>query len=276
MPKTPSWDSGTISEPRVRMTASAQRTKMDATATAPEPADKDTTVTAAKSTTAPPMPVSSHRIRRRSSGDERRYRRYSMMTPRTIQAAKVYCSAAATGSSGRADGRNSGLAIAGSAGWNKPSGGVGLATSSSTGSAMAIAAAMRSAQRSPGRSGTPVGNSPISPIPATTEALDAHSPASTTTQAKDAPATTGRSVTASPRQIPSMNVVPAASSQTATGWPGPGNAPTSPATQNVGGPASTQPTPAALPAASSITTAAISAQPPMTASTMLIARIGPV
>src|SRR5213596_58190 len=73
MPKTPSWDSGTTSEPRVRMTASAHRTKMEATATALEPRDKDTTVTAAKTTTAPPMPTSSHRIRRRSSGDDRRY-----------------------------------------------------------------------------------------------------------------------------------------------------------------------------------------------------------
>ena len=203
---------------------------MEATATTLEPRDKDTTMTAAKTTTAPPMPTSSHRIRRRSSGDDRRYRRYSMITPRTIQAAKVACSAAATGSTGRAEGTNSGLAIAGSAGWNKASGGVGLETMSSTGSATAIAAAVRSAQRSPGRCGTPVGNSPISPIPATTEALDAHSPASTTTQAKEELATTGRSVTASPRQTPSMNVAPAASSQTATRWPGPRNAPTSPAT----------------------------------------------
>src|SRR5215467_2792420 len=231
MPKTPSWDSGTISEPRVRMTASAQRTKMDATAKAPEPTDKDTTVSAAKTTTALPMPASSHRMRRRSAGDDRRYRRYSMMTPRMIQAAKAYCSVAATGSTGRAAGRNSGLAIAWSAGWNKLAGGVGLETISNTGSTTAIAAVMRSAQRSPGRSGTPVGNSPISPTPAATEALEAHSPASTTIQAKDAPATTGRSVTASPRQIPSMNVAPAASSQTATRLPRrPRNAPTRPAT----------------------------------------------
>src|SRR5215469_7235823 len=270
MPKTPSWDSGTISEPRVRRTASAQRTKMDAVAKAPEPAVNATTVTAAKSTTALPIPASSHRIRRRSPGDDRRYRRYSMITPRTIDAAKPYCSAAAAGSSGRAAGRNSGLAIPCSAGWNRPSGGVGLDTISSTGSTTAIAAMMRSTQRSPGRSGTPVGNSPISPTPAAMEALDAQNPASTTSQAKDALATTGRSVTASPRQVPSMSIAPAASSQTATRWPGPRNAPTSPATEHGADPASTQPTPAALPVASSITTAAKSEQPPMTASATLI------
>ena len=163
--------------------------------------------------------------------------------------------------------------MAGSAGFgNEPLGAVGLEIVSSTGSNRAMTVAVRSTQRSPGRSATPVGNSPISPIPATTLRLPTHARASATIQADDEPATAGR--TASVRQVSSMNSAPAPSSQAATRLPGRRNAPTSPAAQNGSGPTSTQPTPPGLPVASSIATVATSAQPPMIASTMHTTRIG--
>jgi hypothetical protein len=65
---------------------------------------------AAKTTTAPPAPVSSHRIRRRSADGDRWYRRYSMNTPSAAHTANVYCSTAAIGPTAPNAGKNSGLA----------------------------------------------------------------------------------------------------------------------------------------------------------------------
>ena len=51
--------------------------------------NKATATSAAKTTIPAAAPTSINRIRRRSSGTDRRYRRYSMITPRTVQKANV-------------------------------------------------------------------------------------------------------------------------------------------------------------------------------------------
>src|SRR5215813_8103156 len=238
MPRTASLDSATASEPRMRTTVSAHQNKTAATWSGPGPRAQDNTANAAKSTTAPPAPASSQRIRRRSVDGDRWYRRYSMNTPSTPHRGNVYCNTAAAGPTEPNARRNSGLTMTGSAGSaNRPPLAVGL-ESSSTGSSTAARAAVRSAQRSPARCDTPVGNSPISPIPATTVALPAHSAASTTAQAYDESCASNG--TTSPRHTPRANIAPDASSQAATRRPGPRTTPTSPATYNGAGPASTQ------------------------------------
>src|SRR5262249_40098228 len=229
MPRTPSLDNATGSEPRMRRSVSAHQNKTEATWSGPGPRAQDNVANAAKSTTAPPAPASSQRIRRRSADGDRWYRRYSMTPPSTAHTGNVYCSTAATGPTEPNAGRNSGLAMTGSAGSaNKPLGAVGLEISSSTGSSTAATAAVRSAQRSPARCGIPVGNSPISPIPATALALPAHPRTRTTDQAYDESGASN--VTSSPRHPASANIAPDASSQAAPRRPGPRTTPTSPAT----------------------------------------------
>ncbi len=83
----------------------------------------------------------------------------------------------------------------------------------------------QSTQRSAGRCGTPVGNSPISPIRGDDgRRWHAHCPGQHDDpgERRAVPPAAGR--TASPRQTPSRNIAPAASSQAATRWPGPRNA----------------------------------------------------
>src|SRR5689334_2952339 len=159
MPSSPPGDTATISEPSRDPTVSTQSTSMAATARKPSGRDDATTQRADMDISAHTAPASSHRIRRRSSDGDRRYLRYSMITPTAAHAANAETSPAATGSSERAAGRKSGLATAGSPGSEKePWGAVRLTTIRSTGISTPVVAAAQSTHRSAARSGTPVGN----------------------------------------------------------------------------------------------------------------------
>src|SRR5215207_4457713 len=147
-----------------------------------------------------------------------------MTSPAALHTPNVYCNTPAVGASGAAAGQNNGLTIVGSSG--HPLGSVRFDTAVSTGTTKPSSAAVRSVHRSPRRSATPVGNSPITPSPATVLALPTQVRTSTTTHANDQPATSGR--TAPPRNPSIANVVPAASNQVDMGWSGRRSAAASP------------------------------------------------
>src|SRR5690349_17222614 len=107
-----------------------------------------------------------------------------MSGPSAVHQTNVKYSQSAAGPSGASAGTNSGLARVGSAGFgNVPLGIVGFAMAYSSGRSPPTTAATRSAVRSPGRSGTPVGYSPIIPMPASTLAWPTSARIRATTQA---------------------------------------------------------------------------------------------